>query len=475
MLHCPAMSDSTSTDQLFSDLNFQDVDLPDELLAAVNDLGFDRLTRVQAEVLPLSLQGRDVVAQAQTGSGKTAAYLLTVFSRMLRQERRSEIQNPRALIIAPTRELAVQIASDAEKLSVHTPFSTHVVFGGIDYKKQRERFASGVDLLIGTPGRLIDYHRQGAYSLHETEMVVVDECDRLFDMGFAEDLRWLLHRRPYTDKRQSLMFTATLSRRVMRLGWREMTDPAEIVINAEQLTPETVHQELYHVASHEKLSLLLGLLKREGGERIMIFLNTKHAARRLVEDLRRHGYIARGLTGDVMQTKRLKVLDDFRDGKLPILVATDVASRGLHIDGVTHVINFDLPQDAEDYVHRIGRTARVGAEGKAYTLACDDYVYSLDAVHKFVGYEIPVCFAPEELFAEVVPYKPKPRSTSRPKPHGRRPGGGRRDDRRPPRRSQEAAAPRPDAQTSSGDGEPPKKKRRRRRRRPNKPATNSEG
>ena len=176
-----------------------------------------------------------------------------------------------------------------------------------------------------------------------------------------------------------------------------------------------------------------------------------------------------------MQTKRLKVLDDFRDGKLPILVATDVASRGLHIDGVTHVINFDLPQDAEDYVHRIGRTARVGAEGKAYTLACDDYVYSLDAVHKFVGYEIPVCFAPEELFAEVVPYKPKPRSTSRPKPHGRRPGGGRRDDRRPPRRSQEAAAPRPDAQTSSGDGEPPKKKRRRRRRRPNKPATNSEG
>jgi ATP-dependent RNA helicase RhlB len=468
------MSETTSPDQLFSDLNFKDVDLPDELRAAVDELGFDRLTRVQAEVLPLSLEGRDIVAQAQTGSGKTAAYLLTVFSRMLRQERRSEIQNPRALIIAPTRELAVQIASDAEKLSVHTPFSTHVVFGGIDYKKQRERFAAGVDLLIGTPGRLIDYHRQGAYSLHETEMVVVDECDRLFDMGFAEDLRWLLHRMPYTDKRQSLMFTATLSRRVMRLGWREMTDPAEIVINADQLTPETVHQELYHVASHEKLSLLLGLLEREGGERIMIFLNTKHAARRLVEDLRRHGYIARGLTGDVMQTKRLKVLDDFRDGKLPILVATDVASRGLHIDGVTHVINFDLPQDAEDYVHRIGRTARVGAEGKAYTLACDDYVYSLDAVHKYVGYEIPVCFAPEELFAEVIPYKPKPRSASKPMPRGRRSGGGRRDDRRPPRRSQETEPQRSDAQTSSGDGEPPKKKRRRRRRRPKKPATSSD-
>ncbi len=418
------MTDETTIDPLFSDLSFSDVDLPEELLEAIDDLGFEKLTRVQEAVLPLSLEGRDIVAQAQTGSGKTAAYLLTLFARMMRQERQSEIQNPRALIIAPTRELAVQIASDAEKLATHINYSVHVVFGGIDYKKQQNRFASGVDLLIGTPGRLIDYHRKGAYSLRDTEMVVVDECDRLFDMGFAEDLRWLLHRLPYTDKRQSLMFTATLSRRVMQLGWREMTNPAEIVINREQLTPDTVHQELYHVAAHEKLSLLLGLLKREGGERIMIFLNTKHAARRLVEDLRRHGYVARGLTGDVMQTKRLKVLDDFRDGNLPILVATDVASRGLHIDGVTHVINFDLPQDAEDYVHRIGRTARVGAEGKAFTLACDDYVYSLDAVHKFVGYEIPVCFAPEELFAEVIPFrhKPKPRpDRDRRPPRGRRP------------------------------------------------------
>jgi len=463
------MTDATASDPLFSDLTFSDIDLPEELLAAIDDLGFERLTRVQEEVLPLSLEGRDIVAQAQTGSGKTAAYLLTLLSRMMRQERTSEIQNPRGLIIAPTRELAVQIASDAEKLSAHTPCRVHVVFGGIDYKKQQNRFADGVDLLIGTPGRLIDYHRKGAYSLHDTEMVVVDECDRLFDMGFAEDLRWLLHRLPYTDKRQSLMFTATLSRRVMQLGWREMSDPAEIVINREQLTPETVHQELYHVASHEKLSLLLGLLKREGGERIMVFLNTKHAARRLVEDLRRHGYIARGLTGDVMQTKRLKVLDDFRDGNLPILVATDVASRGLHIDGVTHVINFDLPQDAEDYVHRIGRTARVGAEGKAFTLACDDYVYSLDAVHKYVGYEIPVCFAPEELFAEVIPFRHKPQS--RPQRSNQRPPARRPTERRP------APAKKPPEQTAqaSGDGDQPTKKRRRRRRRPSKPATNTEG
>jgi ATP-dependent RNA helicase RhlB len=469
------MTDEKTLDPLFSDLAFSDVDLPEELLAAVDELGFEKLTRVQAEVLPLSLEGRDIVAQAQTGSGKTAAYLLTLFSRMLRTERQSAIENPRALIIAPTRELAVQIASDAEKLATHTSISVHVVFGGIDYKKQQNRFASGVDLLIGTPGRLIDYHRKGAYSLRDTEMVVVDECDRLFDMGFAEDLRWLLHRLPYTDKRQSLMFTATLSRRVMQLGWREMTNPAEIVINREQLTPDTVHQELYHVAAHEKLSLLLGLLKREGGERIMIFLNTKHAARRLVEDLRRHGYVARGLTGDVMQTKRLKVLDDFRDGNLPILVATDVASRGLHIDGVTHVINFDLPQDAEDYVHRIGRTARVGAEGKAFTLACDDYVYSLDAVHKYVGYEIPVCFAPEELFAEVIPYRPKPKprpDRERRPPRGRGPAKPRTDGAR------SGTAPRDDTGTNAqapGESEQPQKKRRRRRRRPKPASKPSEG
>jgi ATP-dependent RNA helicase RhlB len=459
------MSDEHESAELFSDLTFTDVDLPDELRRAVSDLGFDRLTRVQAEVLPLSLEGRDVVAQAQTGSGKTAAYLLTVFSRMLATERRSAIENPRALIVAPTRELAVQIASDADKLGSHSDFRVHVVFGGIDYKKQRDRFASGVDLLIGTPGRLIDYHRQGAYSLRDTEMVVVDECDRLFDMGFAEDLRWLLHRLPHPRDRQSMMFTATLSRRVMRLGWREMTDPAEIVVNREQLTPETVHQELYHVAAHEKLSLLLGLLEREGGQRIMIFVNTKHAARRLVEDLRRHAYVARGLTGDVMQTKRLRVLDDFRDGKLPILVATDVASRGLHIEGVTHVINFDLPQDAEDYVHRIGRTARVGAEGKALTLACDDYVYSLDAVQKYVGYDIPVVFAPEELFAEVIPFKPKPKR--RTASGGRRSGGGQRGDRRRP--ATDASG------QQQGDGEPAKKKKRRRRRRKKKPADSGTG
>ncbi|MEN8165830.1 MAG: DEAD/DEAH box helicase, partial [Acidobacteriota bacterium] len=397
------MNDETKTNTLFSETTFDSLNLPEPINQGIRDLGFDRLTHVQDQVLPLSLEGRDIVAQAQTGSGKTAAYLLTAFNRLLTTPRTSADDVPRALIIAPTRELAVQVARDADDLGRHSDLKVHVVFGGLDYHKQRAELAKGVDILIGTPGRLIDYHKQGSYSLRETEVVIIDECDRLFDMGFSEDLRWLLRRLPHATQRQTLMFTATLSRRVTTLGWREMDDPAEIVVSREKLTPDTIHQELYHVSTREKLSLLLGLLKREGATRTMVFVNTRIGARRLVQELQRHGFGARGLTGNVEQVRRLKVLDQFKDGELPILVATDVASRGLHIDGVSHVINYDLPQDAEDYVHRIGRTARVGAEGKAFSLACEDFVYSLDAVQKYVGYEIPTVFADDELYAEVLP------------------------------------------------------------------------
>jgi ATP-dependent RNA helicase RhlB len=424
------MTESRKSDTLFTERTFHDLNFPEPIQRAIDDLGFTRLTRVQAEVLPVSLQGSDVVAQAQTGSGKTAAYLLTIFAHILRTPRESSPETPRALIVAPTRELAVQIAGDAEDLGHHAGIRTHVVFGGLDYRKQREILERGTDLLVGTPGRLIDYHKKGSYSLRNTEMVVIDECDRLFDMGFAEDLRWLLRRTPHPTERQSMMFTATLSQRVMTLGWRQMNNPVEVVVSADQLTPDTIHQVLYHVATREKLSLLLGILGREGSARTMIFVNTRYRAQRLVDDLRRHGYAARGLTGNVVQTKRLRVLDDFRDGNLPILVATDVASRGLHIDGVSHVINYDLPQDSEDYVHRIGRTARVGAEGKAITLACEDYIYSLDAIQRFVGYELPTEFADDSLFAKVRPHDRRPHRTE-----GRRdrPTGSRHGRRRPRR------------------------------------------
>jgi ATP-dependent RNA helicase RhlB len=428
VLESPPMTESGKSDTLFTDRTFQDLDLPEPIQRAVDDLGFTHLTQVQAEVLPVSLEGQDVVAQAQTGSGKTAAYLLTIFTHILRTPRESSPETPRALIVAPTRELAVQIAGDAEGLGHHAGIRTHVVFGGLDYRKQREILERGTDLLVGTPGRLIDYHKKGSYSLRNTEMVVIDECDRLFDMGFAEDLRWLLRRTPHPTERQSMMFTATLSQRVMTLGWRQMNNPVEVVVSADQLTPDTIHQVLYHVATREKLSLLLGLLEREGSSRTMIFVNTRYRAQRLVDDLRHHGYAARGLTGNVVQTKRLRVLDDFRNGTLPILVATDVASRGLHIDGVSHVINYDLPQDSEDYVHRIGRTARVGAEGTAITLACEDYIYSLDAIQRYIGYELPTEFADDSLFAEVRPRDRRPHRTDSRRD---RPTGSRHGRRRP--------------------------------------------
>ncbi len=458
------MDTDTGSDQLFADATFDTLELPEQVRTAVDEQGWTRMTRVQHEVLPVALAGRDVVVQAQTGSGKTATYLLTIFSHMLRVPRTTPREVPRALIIAPTRELAVQIRGDAETLGRYVGVKVHVVFGGLDYKKQRDILSAGTDLLIGTPGRLIDYHKQGSYSLGSTEIVVVDECDRLFDMGFADDLRWLLRRLPPPDKRQSMMYTATLSTRVATIGWRHMNNPQEVVIGRELITPDTIRQRLFHVSSREKLSLLLGLLEREATTRTMVFVNTRHGARRLVEDLQRHGYQARALTGNVMQTKRLRVLDDFREGRLPILVATDVASRGLHIEGVTHVINYDLPQDAEDYVHRIGRTARAGAEGMAITLACEDYVYSLDAVHKFVGYEIPVEFATDDLFARVVPYGERP-SRSR-VAHGRRPRGRAVDT---------GAATAEGGREAAPEGAPPKPKRRRRRRRPPEGTSGSSG
>ena len=457
------MNDETKNSSLFSETQFTSLNLPESINLGIQELGFDRLTQVQDQVLPQSLEGRDIVAQAQTGSGKTAAYLLTAFNRLLTIPRTSPENVPRALVVAPTRELAVQVARDADSLGGHSDLKIHVVFGGLDYHKQRAELAKGVDILIGTPGRLIDYHKQGAYSLSETEIVIIDECDRLFDMGFSEDLRWILRRLPHPTKRQTLMFTATLSRRVTTLGSREMDDPAEIVVSREKLTPDTIHQELYHVSTREKLSLLLGLLRREGATRTMVFVNTRIGAKRLVQELQRHGYKARGLTGNVEQVRRLRVLDQFKDGELPILVATDVASRGLHIDGVSHVINYDLPQDAEDYVHRIGRTARVGAEGKAFSLACEDFVYSLDAVQKYVGYEIPTVFADDELYAEVLPrgqgHKIEDDDSPRRRPPQRRERRPHRGGPRPPREATEAI---------DGD-KPPVKRKRRRRRKPKPP------
>ncbi len=418
-----------TTSTLFSQRTFSEFGLPGAVQQGLDEAGFTRCTLVQADVLPLTLAGRDVAAQAQTGTGKTAAYLVTIFTKLLAKPA-PEPRVPRALVVAPTRELVVQVAADAEKLGSHTGLVTEAVFGGMEYREQRAELARGVDLLVGTPGRLLDYLRQGVTSLRSVQVFVVDEADRMFDMGFVDDLREITRRLPPPGKRQTMFYTATLSARVLQLGFSEMRDPAEIIVNPEEITPDRLEQELYHVGSREKFSLLLGLLAREGAERTMIFVNTRDEARRLVERLERHGYQARGLTGSVIQRRRLKVLSDFKEGKLPILVATDVASRGLHIEGVSHVINYDLPQDSEDYIHRVGRTARVGAQGKAISLACENFVYSLPAIEKLLGASIPARHADDSLFLRV---QPRPRVQPSRAPEGQTGKPGPRRRRRRPR------------------------------------------
>jgi ATP-dependent RNA helicase RhlB len=337
-----------------------------------------------------------VAGQSQTGTGKTAAFLITGFTRLL--QAREPRAGPRMLIIAPTRELVVQIEADARLLGRHTGLRILSVYGGIDYDKQRDALRAGCDMLVGTPGRLIDYLKQNVWSPRKVEVLVIDEADRMFDMGFIADLRFILRRLPPPERRQSFLFSATLSFRVLELTWEFMNNPTQITIAPQQKTVETAIQLLYHVSREEKFSLLLGLLKREGGSRILIFTNTREAARRLEDRLGRNGWEARALTGDVDQKKRLRILNDFKEGKLPVLVATDVASRGLHIESVSHVINWDLPQDAEDYVHRIGRTARMGASGKAISLVDEATALMLEPIEKFITQKIPVGWAEDDLF-----------------------------------------------------------------------------
>jgi ATP-dependent RNA helicase RhlB len=380
-------------------MRFDELDLPPEVQEGIRAAGFVTATPIQEAALPVALRGKDVAGQAQTGTGKTAAFLIATFTRLLRAPGPARRPGtPRALIVAPTRELVVQIDADARLLGQATGLRSVVVFGGVDYVKQREALGGPVDLLIGTPGRLIDYLKQRAWSPARVEVLVLDEADRMFDMGFIADIRWLLRRLPPPEARQSFLFSATLSFRVLELTYEFMNHPVQITVTPEQVTVERVEQVLYHAGRHEKFSLLLGLLRAEGGERVLIFTNTREEAHRLVERLERNGHPARALTGDVDQRRRLRTLEAFKEGSVPILVATDVASRGLHIPAVSHVYNWDLPQDPEDYVHRIGRTARAGASGKAISLVDEASAFSLEAVERFIGQRIRVEWADDALF-----------------------------------------------------------------------------
>ena len=385
-----------------SPMTFESLSLPPPIQKGIDAAGFTQCTPIQAKSLPLALAGRDVAGQAQTGSGKTAAFLIPLFARLLGSRRPTLPGAPRALILAPTRELAVQILRDVELLGHFTGLSMLAVYGGVDYQKQRDALQRKVDVLVGTPGRLIDYFKQGVYELSQIQVLVVDEADRMFDMGFIKDLRFLLRRLPPYQRRQSFLFSATLSFREMELGYEFMNNPVKVAIAPEQVTVDTVEHLLFHVEKKEKFRLLLGLLKRETWQRILVFSNTKIGAERLTEKLVRQGYDAALISGDIDQRKRLRIITQFKEGKLPILVATDVASRGLHVEGVSIVVNYDLPQDAEDYVHRIGRTARAGASGKAISFADEEYVLSLEAIEEFIGFKIPVEWPDESLFKQEV-------------------------------------------------------------------------
>ena len=447
-------------------MEFSTLDLPEAVMQGIRDAGFVTATPIQEAALPLALRGKDVAGQSQTGTGKTAAFLISAFTRLIRdsEPRSGHGSEPRVLIIAPTRELVVQIESDARLLGQHTPFRIQAVYGGIDYNKQRESLAAGCDVLVGTPGRLIDYLKQHIWSTRRVEVLVIDEADRMFDMGFIADLRFILRRLPPPERRQSFLFSATLSFRVLELTWEFMNNPAQITIMPQQKTAERVEQTLYHVGREEKFPLLLGLMRREG-DRFLIFSNTREEARRLEDRLIRNGWDARAITGDVDQKRRLKIMNDFKEGVLPVLVATDVASRGLHIEAVSHVINWDLPQDPEDYVHRIGRTARAGAAGRAVGLVDEASALNLEGIEKFIGQKIPVEWAEDDLFvAEIRPSADERRRYA--EERRARLNARRGSDRGGPRgggsgRDHGRAAAGPVQHAPSADGE----RRRRRRRR----------
>ncbi len=409
-----------------TDTRFDGFGLSEPIMAGVRDAGFEYCTPIQAATLPVALAGQDVAGQAQTGTGKTAAFLLATLHHLEKHppSPKRRPNQPRALILAPTRELAIQIERDAKVLAGHTGHRIVAVFGGTGYEKQRNAVKEGVDILIGTPGRLIDYFKQRVFDLRAIQVVVLDEADRMFDLGFIRDIRYLLRRCPPPEKRLGMLFSATLSYRVTELAYEHMNNPQTIRVEPEKVTAEQVEEYGYLTANEEKIPLLIGLLRSLEGAHSIVFVNTKRAADEVWGYLEGNGIQAAVLSGDVPQKKRISLLRRFTSGELDVLVATDVAARGLHIPGVTHVINYDLPEDPEDYVHRIGRTGRAGAAGTAVSFACETYAFSLPDIEAFTGHKIPMRPVPEALLAEVDPAsRVRPRRNSRP---GGRGGAGAR-------------------------------------------------
>jgi len=408
---------------------------------AVADLGFSYCTPIQAQILPHTLAGKDATGKAQTGTGKTAAFLATIFTRLLRTAPPGKRRHgsPRALILAPTRELVLQIVADARELTQYCNLTTVAILGGMDYQKQQRQVTDQqVDIIVATPGRLLDFKRQQYIHLDQVEILVIDEADRMLDMGFIPDVRQIVHFTPNKDKRQTLLFSATLTPQVISLASQWTKDPVTVEIEPEQVVTDTVDQLVYLVSSREKFALLYNIIIRQNLERVMIFCNRKDETRHLSEKLARYDIQCAILSGDIPQHTRTKTLENFRAGKLRVLVATDVAGRGIHVDGVSHVINYTLPHDPEDYVHRIGRTGRAGALGTSVSFADESDSFQLPDIEEFIGAKLP-CIQPDpEWLSTPPPSRPAPKREVSSAPHGRPSGsrprpGGRRPPPRPPR------------------------------------------
>jgi len=431
-----------------TETRFSNLELSDSILHGLNNAGFNHCTPIQDKALPLLLRGKDIAGQAQTGTGKTATFLLATFQHLINDTggkdtediapesedgendqatgQRSgvpkakqkaaiesgQIKNPRAIILAPTRELAIQIHKDALLLSKHLNLKLALIYGGTDYQKQLDSLKANIDIIIGTPGRIIDFYKQNAFTLDNVQVTVMDEADRMFDLGFIKDIRYLLRRMPAPELRLNMLFSATLSYKVTELAYEHMNNPVLIRIETEEVTSKAIQQSAYCPANEQKIPLLIGLLNHYQPQRSIIFVNTKRCAEQLDDTLNANGYKTAALSGDVPQDKRQQLLKDFQENKITLLIATDVAARGLHIPDVSHIFNYDLPQDVEDYVHRIGRTARFGASGDAISFICEHYAYSMPDIEDYIGQKIPVKAITADLLPTVItperrPPKPK--------------------------------------------------------------------
>ena len=379
---------------------FHDFELPAPLMHAIQDLGFKYCTPIQAEVLESTLAGRDAIGKAQTGTGKTAAFLLSTIKQLvdIPPPDTRYLGEPRAVIIAPTRELALQIGEDAQALTKHLPLHVVTVVGGMDYDKQRKRLSERyVDILVATPGRLLDYCERKDLHLDLIETLVIDEADRMLDMGFIPQVRRIVRMAPRPGDRQTLLFSATFTDEVLRLGEQWTWHPVKVEIEPDSVATDTVDQKMYILTSDQKFPLLVNLITQLKLDKVIVFTNRRDQTRKLTERLQKTGIRADQISGEVPQNKRLRTLDGFKNGRLSVLVATDVAGRGIHIDGISHVINYNLPESPDDYIHRIGRTGRAGASGTSISFACEDDSFLIPELEELLGDNLKKEYPPENL------------------------------------------------------------------------------